>query len=212
MNPLLDARAICDALPAADPEDLLADVQRALADYDRQREFSRDTFPTAPQMKARLEMVERYISLAFGELVMEPRSDSIALIGMLSAMLDGTEEASTSYLKQISELIHTAREAIDKLAQPLKVDGKTHQRKTRYAVRDSYLIPMLTAIAEAHGKLNLRGDWEDVDTACAFVATVLSSAGIPTPDAGDTSRAGESAQGRLRRLIKNAAAENHRPA
>lgn len=197
---------ISETLPDADPDQVLADVHAILDRYELEKKLSRDEFPTAAQTLARLKVVRKHLSAAVNELTREPSAHAIGTAGLLGMELTGGDEANNSFVDRLSELLAAVEAGANALNGPLAVDGEQHTRQTRTQARDSFLIPALAYCAAARGGLDLANDWEDLDAACTFVAAVLDSASIPRPASGDARR-GEEGQGRLRRMIKEAAAD-----
>jgi hypothetical protein len=81
--------------------------------------------------------------------------------------------------------------------------GEKTPRRERQQVRDPHTVP---DIADVFDRLcgragDSRLDWDYLDRQCSFVTLALGFADIPCPKAGDT-RLRESAQGKLRRLLK----------
>lgn len=207
-------KTIAKTLPKANnkalKKALINQIEKVLFKYEHELLISRDTYPTASEIRAQAESVRIHLEAAMLSLVRSANSESLAVIGLLGAMLDGTEQASASFIEKLTELITSAQKVIENCEpeKPLYFDGEIHKRRTRTRTRDRYLIPMLTGISSAYGGLDLLDDYEDLDVACNFVSTVLSVVQIPCPDPGDTSAGGETAQGRLRRQIKEAAKKN----
>ncbi|HET7675214.1 MAG TPA: hypothetical protein VFL54_06795 [Gammaproteobacteria bacterium] len=72
--------------------------------------------------------------------------------------------------------------------------------RDRLAFRDQVLRNVLDILIE-HSE-NVAGDWESLDTVCDLVTLIFKDFDLPVPASGDTTTAGEEAQGRLRRMIK----------
>ena len=190
---------IIKALPGADHVALISDVQDALARYEKERLLSSDCIPGPDKVARVVSKARDHLNAAAMVLIDD---EGFQIPGALGAILDDQEEASASFLAQLSALIN-ACDALEKSmgSGRMLVNGKPHARKTRTKTRDTYLIPMLAAIAKVHGGLDIPEDYEDLDAACSFVEATLKAAGVSSPSAGDT-RQGEDGQGRLRRQVK----------
>ena len=89
--------------------------------------------------------------------------------------------------------------------------GEKTPRRAPQRVRDRHTIPEIVDLFNrmcGHEDDGER-DWDHIDHQCVFVTLALECAGIPCPDAGDTSP-GEMRQGRLRRLLKAYAEKKRR--
>jgi hypothetical protein len=191
-------------LPEVEADVLAAMLDKIMEGYATERGISRDTMPTKPQMQDALHDIHSHL-WAIASRLMEDDGPMIA--GWLGAELDQENESSATFINQVVEMLEATERSIGHVekSEHTIVNDKPHTRRTRTAARDKYLIPMLTGATMQVG-MDPSNDWEDLDRACRFVGLVLEHAGIDAPDAGkDVDRHGEQAQGRLRRMIKDAA-------
>ena len=204
-------RKIQRIFPDTDRELLAAQINWVFDQYNTEYIVSRDTHPTRRQMIDAVEKIQGQLDSILARFCEE---DGAAIMCWLSAVLDDpykTDEQSdlsVSFSSKLGELRTATATTLAELHEhdgEFEIDGVSHKRRTRTSVRDRMMIPMLTAIACRNG-LSPGCDWEDLDQACDFVTLVLEFAGIPAPDAGrDVAKLGEAAQGRLRRMVKEAA-------
>lgn len=197
-------------LPEAEPDILKAQINWVFDQYNQESLISRDTHPTRSQMIKAIEGIKGNLESIMFRFC-EP--DGGAIVGWLSGVMvdpdkKGIESTHAEYADKLTELHKASATALEELLEgngEFEINGQPHARKTRTNVRDTMMIPMLTVIACRAG-LSPANDWDDLDRTCKFVSLVLEFADIPAPDAGkEVDKRGEEAQGRLRRMIKEAA-------
>jgi hypothetical protein len=190
-----------------DPNELqifFAGIERIINAYKTTYEFSRDSIPGIAELSRQMDTVTWHLEQALNIL----RSSFLTMTW--PDALPGKSERPGDFAKALCDIYTQAcesathlHEAIEKDA-PLTVtqDGESirHVRRTRTNTRDKTLIRGVVLWLEIGG-IDLHSH-EGLDIACEIIQGVLNDQGITCPDPGDTTRDGEVAQGRLRRLIE----------
>lgn len=201
---------------ACDSNGLAAVLQRIFETYDDNRTLlSRDTLPTAPELALAIrsvrEHLEAILRICAGNIHVAVWLDEYASRERSADLRENRGPFEDAFFR----CLHVARDAdehfsnaVDRGGTLLVVRGDRsveHRRRTRTESRDTVLIPYLVGWLSLAGlQFRERDDWnlEALDAACEIISIVLSSWGIPAPDAGDTAK-GEVNQGRLRRAVKD---------
>lgn len=208
---LRDIKQRIEALfPDTDPELLKDEINLVFDTCNTRSLISRDTHPTKHQMVSAIEEINRHLEAIMHRFC---EDDGGAVMGWLSAVMDdpdkkGIESGMVSFADKLRELHQTTQRALDEFYTgdgEIELSGRPHTRKSRTHVRDTVMIPMLAVTACVNG-LSPADDWEDLDKACEFAKLVMEYASIPAPGTGkNVATRGETAQGRLRRMVKEAA-------
>lgn len=201
-------KSVQDNFDATDQDAIFDAVDWALNQYEERKRISHDSIKAVSEQIGRVNQVLNHLQQASAALIAKDDdgdNTDLLVAGFLGAELDGTGIASPSFLNHLQQMMEACKSAIGHMEKgPMLLNGKKHTKRTRAQTRDEYLIPMLTVITIKYGRLDIPNDYDDLDTCCNFIASILEVAGIQAPSAGNTQH-GESLQGRLRRQIKDAA-------
>ena len=198
---------LADIIGARDLGAMGATLDEILAGYEEHRWLGRDSFPTKAEARQTTIDIQERLEWIVDVLIGPKRNRYLAY--WLSVVLTDDDDCSgLEFPEAVEQLLITVRAVnVDferNKDKPFEVDGEPHHRKTQIHARDKILIPALIQCALAYGDDRIGDDeaLETWDTLCEFLTTCMDAVGITAPDAGNTMREGEEAQGRLRRMVK----------